>query len=179
MRNRIKRHLPVSAALLTLASVALAQAPQPKIVVPDKLKTAENERLAFILSAKGVQIYECQAKKDAAGQYEWAFRAPEADLFDAAGRRVGRHYAGPSWEAPDGSKTVGSLKERVDAPDPAAIPWLLLSAKSSGEGLFGKVTSIQRVSTTGGKAPASCSAKDVGNQARVDYTGDYYYYVAK
>jgi hypothetical protein len=30
--------------------------------------------------------------------------APEADLFDARGNRIGRHYAGPHWRSTDGSK---------------------------------------------------------------------------
>ena len=73
--------------------------------------------------------------------------------------RIGRHYAGPHWEALDGSKIAGTVKERADAPLADAIPWLLLTAKSVGpEGSFSKVTSIQRVNTVGGVAPTTgCS----------------------
>ena len=99
---------------------------------------ASTEPLAMILAAKGVQIYECRAKKDQAGQFEWAFVAPEADLFDARGN--------PHSEAPDGSKIAGTVKERADALAAGAIPWLLLSAKSVGrpDGEFSKVTKIVR-----------------------------------
>jgi hypothetical protein len=158
----------------TLASRSTAQ-------VPDKLKPGTNESLAMIAHAKGVQIYECRAGKDQAGNYDWAFVAPEADLFDAGGNRIGRHYAGPHWESTDGSKLVGALKERAEAPAADAIPWLLLTTKSDGpEGAFSKVTSIQRVSTAGGVAPkAGCSQAAVGTSARIHYTADYYFFTAK
>ena len=38
----------------------------------------------MMVPAKGVQIYECRAKKDASAGFEWVFVAPEAELFDAA-----------------------------------------------------------------------------------------------
>lgn len=141
------------------------------VQVPDKLKPA-NESLSMIVPAKGDQIYECREAK-------WVFVAPEADLFDGAGKKIGKHYAGPHWEAADGSRIVGAVKERADAPAAGAIPWLLLSAKSVGpEGAFSKVTSIQRVATKGGVAPAGdCS--QAGAKARVPYTADYYFFTAR
>jgi hypothetical protein len=47
---------------------------------------------------------------------KWTLKAPEADLFDANGRAIGRHYAGPTWELMDGSEVVGKFKARADAP---------------------------------------------------------------
>ena len=142
------------------------------VPVPDNLKPAANESLALIVPAKGVQIYECRAGS-------WAFVAPQADLFDRAGKKIGTHYAGPHWEAADGSKIVGAVKQRADAPAAGNIPWLLLGTKSvGGEGAFSKVTSIQRVATTGGVAPAGSCAQ-AGAQVRVDYTADYYFFSAK
>jgi len=117
------------------------------VSVPDSLKPAAGESLALVVPAKGDQIYECRGGK-------WAFVAPEAELFDRAGKKIGRHYAGPHWESLDGSRIVGAVKARADAPRAGDIPWLLLSAKSVGaEGAFSKVTSIQRVTTIGGSAP--------------------------
>jgi hypothetical protein len=106
------------------------------------------------------------------------FVAPEAELFDRAGKKIGTHYAGPHWESADGSRIVGAVKQRADAPGAGNIPWLLLGTKSVGsEGAFSKVTSIQRVATVGGTAPAAgCSAPDV---ARVAYTADYYFFSSK
>ena len=164
-----------------VAACASSQPPTSMVQVPDKLKPGANESLAMIVPAKGVQIYECRARTDQVGEYAWAFVAPEADLFDASGNRTGRHYAGPHWEATDGSKILGTVKERADAPVGDAIPWLLLSARSVGsEGSFSKVTSIQRVNTVGGVAPkAGCSQATAGTPARINYTADYYFFTAK
>src|SRR2546427_11566881 len=88
---------------------------------------------------------------------------------------------GPHWEATDGSKILGTVKERADAPVADAIPWLLLAAKSVGsEGSFSKVTSIQRVNTMGGVEPkAGCSQAAAGTPARINYTADYYFFTAR
>ena len=153
----------------SIALSILAAACASPVQVPDKLMPGAGESLALIVPAKGVQIYECRTDK-------WVFVAPEADLFDRSGKKIGRHYAGPHWEAADGSRIVAALKERADAPAAGDIPWLLLSAKSvGGEGSFSKVTSIQRVATAGGVAPkGGCNRP--GAQARVNYTADYYFF---
>jgi hypothetical protein len=142
------------------------------VSVPENLKPA-NQSLKRIIAAKGVQIYECREGR-------WLFVAPEADLFDQQGNLIGKHYAGPHWESTgDGSKVVGKLTSRADAPVAGAIPWLLLSTKSvGGQGYFADVTSIQRVATHGGVAPAGDCAK-TGIQARVEYSADYYFYTAR
>jgi hypothetical protein len=165
---------------LLVAACASLQKPTPTVNVPDKLKPRANESLAMIVPAKGVQIYECRAKKDQAGVYEWAFVAPEADLFDASGKKIG-HYAGPHWESTDGSKIAGTLKESADAPQAGAIPWLLLITKSVGsQGSFSKITSVQRVNTAGGVVPKTgCSQSTVGTTARIPYTADYYFLTEK
>ena len=156
----------------SLALAVLGAGCASTLQVPENLKPGANESLALIVPAKGVQIYECRDAK-------WAFVAPEAALFDAAGRKIGTHYAGPHWEAADGSKIVGAVKQRADAPAAGNIPWLLLGAKSVGaEGAFSKVTSIQRVATVGGVAPAGSCAQ-AGARARVEYTADYYFFVSK
>src|ERR1700752_4536764 len=101
--------------LMFLVAACASQLPPPSMVqVPAQLKPGANESVAMIVPAKGVQIYECRAKKDQVGEYEWAFVAPEADLSDARGIRIGRHYAGPYWESTDGSKILGTVKARID-----------------------------------------------------------------
>jgi hypothetical protein len=151
-----------------------------RIDVPDNLKPAAGEALQSVLAARGVQIYECRAKKDTPSATEWAFVAPEAQLFDGA-KLVGKHYAGPHWEANDGSKIVGAVKARADAPQAGAIPWLLLTTKSDGPaGTFSKVSSVQRVSTVGGIAPAEgCNSAAIGKVVRVPYTADYRFFAAQ
>jgi hypothetical protein len=62
--------------------------------------------------------------------------------------------------------------------DTNAIPWLLLSAvpdKAQGPGIFADTTFIQRVNTTGGKAPFENGAF-VGQVAKIPYTADYFFY---
>ena len=172
--------LMVFSLVLLAAGCASPQPHRSAVEVPDKLRPGANESLAMIALAKGVQIYECRARKDRVGEYEWAFVAPEADLFNAGGAKIGRHYAGPHWESNDGSKILGALKDHADAPANGAIPWVLLSAKSDGpEGSFSHFTSVQRLNTVGGSAPTSgCSQAAAGEHARVGYTADYYFFTA-
>jgi len=173
---------PLGLASLALALIwGYAAASDPMTTSPSvarKLKVDAEESLAMIVPAKGVQVYECRASQ---GAYEWAFVGPEADLFDTRGMKIGRHYAGPSWEAFDGSKIVGSVKASTTAPDEGAIAWLLLGAKSVGpEGTFSDVSSVRRVHTMGGIAPDNgCSAAAAGTMVRVPYTADYYFFTAK
>lgn len=165
------------ASLLLLPIASLAACAGPSVVtVPDALKGQANERVGMVVPAKGVQIYECRARAGQPSAYEWAFVAPEADLFNTRGDKIGRHYAGPSWEAADGSKITGSLKARADAPQVGTIPWLLLTATSAGpKGSFSSVTGVQRVNTAGGAAPAmACAQGNSGATVRVPYTADYY-----
>lgn len=150
-------------------------------LVPENLRPPATEVVSLETVATGVQIYECSASKEAPTRFEWTFKAPEADLFDMAGNKIAKHYAGPTWESNDGSKVVGEVKAKDNGPDPNAIPWLLLSAKStSGTGVFSRVKSIQRVHTGGGKAPTdACSPEQAGKVTRVGYKATYNFYVAK
>ena len=168
----------VFAALLAGCTLPSIERPQG---VPYHLRASATERLALEVDASGVQIYDCKASPADTTKFEWTLRGPEADLFDITGKRIGKHYAGPTWESFDGSKVVGEVKARSDAPDPKAIPWLLMTAKSaSGDGVLGHTVSIQRAQTAGGKAPQQgCSAALAGNEARVPYTARYYFYEAK
>ena len=79
-------------------------------LVPENLRPPATEVLSLETQATGVQIYECNASKDVPTRFEWVFKAPEADLFDEAGNKIGKHYAGPTWESNDGSKVVGEVK---------------------------------------------------------------------
>jgi hypothetical protein len=167
----------VVAQLSGCASSSAAGAPD----APEALRPPADQVLAVEALATGVQIYECAANQDQPPRFDWVFKAPEAELFDKAGRKIGKHYAGPTWESTDGSAVVGELKARDGGPDASAIPWLLLSAKSSsGTGVFGQIKSIQRLQTVGGKAPSQpCSRDNAQQVVRVPYRAAYYFYVAK
>lgn len=165
--------------------VLLASCATPNVlatpVVPDNLKVPATQMLLLATPAVGVQIYVCSAGKTDPARFEWVFKSPEADLFDEAGKKIGKHYAGPTWESNDGSRVAGEAKARDDGPDANAIPWLLLGAKSpSGKGVLSQTQSIQRLYTVGGKAPAeACSQAQVGKEARVAYKATYYFYAAQ
>jgi hypothetical protein len=169
--------LVLSTALLAAGGCATRQVAAPTDV-PAQLQAPAGQ-LPFVEAlATGVQIYECAPKPIEPSAYAWTFRSPEATLSDRSGRALGKHYAGPTWESVDGSKVVGQAKASDPGSDPSAIPWLLLTAKSSsGAGTFAQVTSIQRVRTVGGAAPTEpCGAANAAQVARVPYAATYYFY---
>lgn len=173
----IVRLLP--AAALAAALTGCAGTGLPPVAVPDALQAPAGNQLSREAHASGVQIYVCSAAKADPARAEWVFKAPEAALSDAAGASLGKHYAGPTWEGPDGSKVVGEVKAKQDDPAGQAIPWLLLAAKSaSGGGMFGRVSYVQRLATVAGKAPAGgCTTAELGKEARVPYQALYRFYV--
>ena len=181
--NSVSVSSKATAALLAVSVLFLAACagmkPAATADVPEQLKPGANESLAMITVAKGVQIYECRASHDRTAEYGWVFVAPEAELFDATGtKKIGKHYAGPHWEAADGSRIVGAVKERAEAPAAGSIPWLLLATKSVGpEGSFSRVTSVQRLHTVGGTPPkGGCFEAEAGTQVRIGYSADYYFF---
>jgi hypothetical protein len=164
---------------MTLCVVLVGCAAAP--TVPTQLRVPATQTLIKQLHASGVQIYACQPTKSDPSQFEWAFRQPEADLFTEGNRKIGKHYAGPTWEANDGSKVIGEVIAHSDSPRPNSVQWLLLRAKSiAGNGLFTDVQFIQRLNTVGGSAPmAECRQDQVGQQLRASYTADYLFYGTK
>ncbi len=147
--------------------------------VPDLIKPPSGEDLVLIARAKGFQIYVCRT--DATGQPAWVLKAPEALLYDEQGNVLGKHFGGPTWKHNDGSEIVGKMAAKVDAPDAGAVPWLLVNVTDhSGSGVFSSITTIQRVHTTGGLAPASgCTGADMEKEFKSSYTADYYFYARK
>jgi Protein of unknown function (DUF3455) len=162
----LTRSLFTFAALAQFGISAVAQD------IPAKLALPQGATLLGKYAAKGVQIYVCRVKEAA---NEWDFKAPEAELIDAQSRPFAKHYAGPTWEAPDGSKAVGKVLVNEPAPKAGAIPWLLLSAESSASGVLAGVRFVQRVNTSGGVGPTG-ACPTVGTEQRVDYTADYIFY---
>jgi Protein of unknown function (DUF3455) len=64
------------------------------------------------------------------------------------------------------------------APDPDGVDWLLLPALSTaGNGLFSRVTYIQRLYTDGGKPPPeSCDQANNQTEVLVEYSAQYFFY---
>src|SRR5215471_7791648 len=116
---------------LTLAFVAF----QHSAFSEDVSGIVEPENCAIVLAvaAEGVQIYE--SRPNPAGGFQWALKAPEAQLKSASGQVLGTHGAGPSWTLNDGSSIVGSVPPIKSVTAPESIPWLLIAVKSkSGSG---------------------------------------------
>jgi len=178
-----KTNLTLSALTLALAFASPASAaadsdlqrgrgPDLPLPVCEKIDVPAGNRLSSHVYALGVQIYRWSGSN-------WVFIAPEATLYSdpCYETEVGIHYAGPTWEANDGSAVKATRRDDC-TPYRGAIPWLLLEATpnpSPGHGEFARVTFIQRVNTIGGTAPAQAGAF-VGDEARVSYTTGYYFY---
>ena len=172
----MNRQLFAVLALALAVPGALAAVAEPA-GISAALRAPAGEEAAFVLQAQGVQIYACRPKADDSAAYQWAFVAPEAALTES-GASIGTHGAGPTWESTsDRSGVKGAVKQRQDG-GAGNIPWLLLAGSATeGSGKFAGVTSIQRVATKGGVEPAeACDASKVGQEARVPYTADYYFY---
>jgi hypothetical protein len=166
-----RRPLRALAGLLIGVVATAARAEGPSVDAP------AGARLVLEAGAQGVQIYNCAKSGDL---YRWTFSAPEAALFDAAGRQIGTHFAGPGWQLQDGSRIVGAAVAQAPAPEPGAIPWVLLRvAAHDGAGGLSEVGLVRRIDTHGGTAPTdACDASHAGTQARMRYTARYLFYAA-
>ena len=156
------------AACAAFASAAQAtdnRAPE----VPDQIAVGDTNKVHFHGFGVGFQVYTWDGTS-------WGTAVPDATLFDEDGNVVADHFAGPTWRSNSGSEVVGALPPAAVTMDPRAIPWLRLAAKTThGPGVFADTTFIQRVNTTGGKAPSE-NGTFIGQVARVPYSADYFFY---
>ena len=152
----------------------------PEPSVPTKIQVGSGNKVFLVGHAVGVQIWGCNPTGTG---FAWTLVAPRANLYDDNGKIITTHFAGPTWQAKDGSHVAGQLVDRVTV-DSTAIPWLLLSATSPASGADGDrlvgTTFIQRIATTGGLAPGAgtCNPDTAGTKAEVPYTADYYFWKA-
>jgi len=139
MRNRIRGFASATLLPVAITGFSLSLAAQQ---VPQQLQPPANEQLLLQVHAKGDQVYTCKADVE---QYAWILKAPDAQLFGKDGKPFGRHFAGPSWEASDGSRVSGQAVANAPSPDANSIPWLLVKIVSNdGNGVLSRATSIQR-----------------------------------
>jgi hypothetical protein len=145
--------------------------------IPASLQAPAGQAVILRAHAMGWQIYTCSSGAD--GKPQWTLKAPDADLRDRKGSVIGHHSAGPTWKYKDGSSVTGKAIAHAESPDSKSIPWLLVTATGhSGDGLLGRVTSIQRLHTHGGQPPAltACDPSMPDAEVRSSYTADYYFY---
>ena len=148
--------------------------------LPAAVQVPAGNKVAMETVGVGEITYQCNPKKDMAGQFEWVFVGPDAKLNDRSGRQVGKYYGPPAtWESMDGSKITGA--QLAVAPSSAGnIPLQLVKANPAmGSGAMTGITYIQRVATVGGVAPAmACDAGNAGSKQIVRYQSDYIFYKA-
>ena len=178
--------IAVATATLAMTQVANA-APVPANLVPP---TGNQMFLVgHVLPNAGVQIYKCTSTTAPDGTVKtgWTFVAPRATLTGDNGQVIATHFAGPTWQAADGSKVTAKAiaKDPTDADfhpaDAKNIQQLLLQVTSpptEDEGRLSATTYIQRLNTGGGVPPASCDPKVDTNQLEVPYTADYVFWKA-
>jgi len=139
-------------------------------------------------------------------RYAWTLFTPQATLFAHNHKEITTHYFSPNpYEPSPGPFTEGPIRATwQDSKDsslvwgkvvpgdassdsayvaPGAIPWLRITVVGTEDGPTGggaltPTTYLHRVNTTGGVAPSTgCGfLADVGKQAFVPYTADYYFY---
>lgn len=148
--------------------------------LPATVQVPAGHKVAMETVGVGDITYQCNPKKDMAGQFEWVFVGPDAKLNDRSGKQVGKYYGPPAtWESMDGSKLTGA--QVAVAPSSAGnIPLQLVKANPAmGTGAMMGVTYIQRVATSGGVAPAMvCDATNTSSKQIVRYQADYIFYKA-
>ena len=162
--------------LILVATSALANDNRAPEVPPEIVVDATTNKVHFHGFGVGFQVYTWNGTS-------WGNAVPEATLFDEDGNIVAIHFGvpipprvHPAWQSNSGSKVVGALPPAAVTLDTNAIPWLRLAALTTeGPGIFAHTTFIQRVNTTGGKAPSTDGAF-IGQVARVPYTADYFFY---
>jgi len=187
----------------TASSPQAAQANDitPPPLPPGLAPVPAGQKLFLVGHAVGTQNYVC--RPSGAG-VAYVLFTPEATLFGGDGGQVITHYFSPNpfepntdpkvvadgmiratWQHRDTSTVWAKLHQPNGAVtvDPNAIAWLLLDVVGAQNGPTGgdkltETTFIQRLNTTGGLAPSTgCSSlTDVGNQAFVPYTADYFFY---
>ena len=151
---------------------------QPTVAAPSlgffsKIKVPSTHAPTLQLTSRGVQIFRCEKRDTGAA---WVFRQPQADLFDADGKPVGKHGANFSFEHNDGSRLVSTITAYDEPSKSTDLRWLLLTTRSFGKGALEDVGYVQRVNTSGGMPPARCDPSQLNQLLRVDFTSDFVFY---
>lgn len=180
----MKIRTAIATAAVSLVAACGSMAPMmpsySQAGLPAAVQVPAGNRVALETVGMGDITYQCSAKKDMGGQFEWVFVGPDAKLMDRGGKQVGKYYGPPAtWEAMDGSKLTAT--QLAVAPNMAGnIPLQLVKGNPAmGNGAMQGVTYIQRVATLGGVAPATpCAAGNLGAKQIVKYQADYIFYKA-
>jgi hypothetical protein len=149
------------------------QPTRPALGLFSSIKAPDGVEPVLQLAGQGVQIFRCEAR---AGGYQWIFRQPDAQLTDAGGQALVHHGASYSFEHVDGSRLIGEIAAHQSPPSSDALPWLLLSTRSYGDGALAGVRYVQRIDTVGGLPPSKCEAAQVNMLLRVAFSANFVFY---
>ena len=130
-------------------------------------------------AGRGVQIFRCKVDGVATS---WQLLGPDANLYDAQGKIVARHFFGPSWQANDGSEITGKVLVANASPDGLGnAPWLVLRVVSAqGAGIIGQVQLVARIDTRGGGTPdQACTTANRDTTMKVPYSARYIFFSQK
>jgi hypothetical protein len=186
------------AVALTVGLLQTALAENDTPPVPANIAVPAGNKLFLVGHAAGTQNYICLPS--GAGVTYTLF-TPQAALYKNKVKQVTTHFFSPNpaeggtiratWlDSQDSSMVWGRVLPGNASADPAyvapgAVPWVLLTVVGTqdgpiGDGTLAQTTFIQRLNTTGGVAPSTgcASAADIGAQAFVPYTADYFFYRA-
>jgi hypothetical protein len=168
------KRIAISCLLLATAPAWAAVSPPGR--TSPALSASPGEEAAFMLTGDGVHIYQCK-QVDANGRWGWVFTAPDATLYEGS-RTVGTLQVPNLWESTADRSSVAGVVRATQPAGSSNLPWAALNAQPIGEsGMFAGVTSIQRVNTQGGAAPANgCGPGNDGAESRVNFRADYYFY---
>ncbi len=158
-----------------------AQGTQNYVCAPS---TASSTGVAYVLFTPQATLFS----DDDGGQIITHFFSPNPDPRDpdtsAAVVAPGGAIRATWVHSQDGSSVWAKLHPNGAAiPDEESIAWLLLDKVGvefgpTGGDILEKTTFVQRVNTKGGLPPKTgcASANDLGNQAFIPYTADYFFY---
>lgn len=140
----------------------------------DPLSLGADSSAAFVLTAKGVQQFQCTA--DANGRY-WKFITPQAELTDGKGRVVARQGSEGSFFAKDGSILAAKIEKHADKATPGNLRDLVYRTTSRGkEGMLTGITHVKRTDGKGGVPLTRCSPSQLGVTLKVPFTATYTFY---
>ncbi len=148
--------------------------------LPEAVRVPAGHSVALETVGVGQITYECRAKANMAGQFEWVFVGPQADLNARNGNKLGTYFGPPAtWASADGSAITGT-QVAVSPAGAGNIPLQLVKANPSARpGAMAGMAYIQRVATRGGVAPAAaCDGGQLGRKEIVRYQADYIFWKA-
>jgi hypothetical protein len=202
--NQITRRIlriACATALAVAFTVSLSQlahaGPVTPPPVPFNIRVEAGNKAFLEGHGVGTQNYVCQPS---GGSVAFVLFTPQATLFKDNDKQLITHFFSPNlapfdpsdldkirvtWEDSRDTSTIwAKLHTNGSAMvDPDAIPWLLLDVVGAQDGPTGgdtltETTFVQRLNTSGGRAPSTgcTSTADLGNQAFVPYTADYFFF---